>query len=214
MSVSYEFLNEEINLGFSSTEDMANFIIKHYGKLMKTYRVMKAQEKATKNKHEFAHEQLNEIRIIRNSKMVLTDQQEEELTEKYKKYTKDREANDIHCYKHEALEIDHLTTLIMKHKWIMIALEACDYSARSKAEDIAPAMLEKILTPFRYIIREGFKLEPNKKNKDKPLLKFFRNLFAGLPEELGDYIHNSMEIDLDEHRDINSDGDKEYYIEL
>lgn len=207
MSVAYQFLNGRENFGFYNNEEMINFIVDHYFELMKVYRVMKAQNLATRNKKENAHAALQAVRerkeTLDGSQMTEAQKLTFEETENH--LTKLREEDDIHHYYGQPLEQNQLTMLILNHPILMTVLDKIDAVVRTKLAELSVPLVTAILTPVAALTRSSIKQTPPENEKTMNVLRNIRSIVAGAPENVCDRILESLEVNLEEHSPNNDE---------
>lgn len=210
MSVAYEFFRPE-RLEFRSTEDMVNFIVDHYGELMKVYRVMKAQNLATREKKVNAHNQLQIERAkeehYRRSGVNLTEADKINLEETKKHLTALREENDVHCYNGEELEINQLTMLILNHSWLMAVLERLDALARTGIASVSRKIVKLALVPVVKLNKSAMKQTTN--SGRRKLFRGFKQMLNSMPDALEESILATMDVELEKHKAPKKDKDDE-----
>jgi len=213
MSVAYEFLNSKETFGFASNEDMLNFIIDHYSELMSVYRVMKEQHIATKEKKENAYRDLQDIRKRESTfdREELTEAQKLQLKESKEALSKLMEENDIHHYNREELETNQLTMLIVNHPFLMEKLEHYDSLTRNKLANIAPAIIEKLLSPISFLTRTSIEYTPTKNVWLLNKFNWIQRMIESVPGDVADMIEGSMEVNLQDHLPKDDNDDEQSY---
>lgn len=214
MSVAYEFLHGKENLEFASSEDMINFVIDHYFELMSVYRVMKAQNEATREKKINAHMDLQDLRerkeLMDPKYMTEVDKMELEAKEKY--FSKLREEDDIHHYKGEPVEISHLSMLILQHPRLMATLEQLDGVARFGLSNVTRKVVSGALYPVRRLTKSAIK-QSKPKGRTRGFLKGLQSVINAIPEIVEESILASMNVNLEDHQPPqNSHDEDEQYV--
>jgi hypothetical protein len=146
MSIGYDFHKPE-TLAFSDNEEMMNFIVDNYYEIMKVYRVMKAQYKATRNRKTAAHLALQKMRTMEQED-TLTPAQKGQLEEAKTKMVEEREKNDIHYYRKKELEQNEITLLILRHPVLMGVLEKLDTFGRKHFAGLSKTAFRWFLKPL------------------------------------------------------------------
>lgn len=190
MSFAAEFFKSSKKLPLS-VEDSLSILVENYSKIMKIYRVIKEQEKATKEKKRKANIELRKLRNIENKFNNLTPREKKEISIKKEQYMKMREEEDIIYFNNQPLHENDLYVIIIKrHKNILHMLESGDKALRKKASDFIKKHVDKKI---------------RKRKKKSTFMKIMSQI------SFSDIILNSFNVNLENHRPQEDKKDRDGY---